>query len=182
MATSLMRRSLFTTMDPTWSRMWDWFTTPAGLTPLSRLLGDNGSYIPPVDIYETRDEVVVAASLPGLDAEKVNIEVKDDMLTISGEQQSVLCFNEEENATLHLAGIPRYGRFQFSFRLPAPVDSGQAQAKYRDGVLCVRFLKAQSARAVRIPVQHDAVRAVEPARTPASIEGNGEGTAENSQS
>lgn len=155
MATSMMRRNPFGAVDPTGSRMWDWFTTPTGHTPLSKLFGEAGSYVPPVDIYETREEIIVAASLPGLDASKVNIEVQTDQLILSGEQQPVLCFDETESATQHLAGIPRFGKFQFSFTLPAEVDAQQARAKYADGLLCMRFLKSQKARPVRVPISTD---------------------------
>jgi HSP20 family molecular chaperone IbpA len=152
MATSLMRRNPFGVLDSTQSRMWDWFTTPMGHTPLSKLFGEVNGYVPPVDIYETREEVIVAASLPGLDAAKTNIEVIENQLVLSGEQNSIVCFEADENATLHMNGIPRYGKFSFAFRLPAEVDANQAQAKYDNGVLCMRFLKAQKARPVRINI------------------------------
>jgi HSP20 family protein len=174
MATSLMRRNPFGAVDPTWSRMWDWFTTPTGHTPMSKLFGETNSYVPPVNIYETREEIIVAASLPGLDASKVNIEVQEEQLTLSGEQQPVLCFDETESATVHLNGIPRFGKFQFSFQLPASVDAQQAQAKYVDGVLCVRFLKSQQARPIRVPIANEAapVRTVEAiSQTPSAVEG-----------
>jgi HSP20 family protein len=151
----MMRRYSFGATDPFPTRMWDWFTTPMGYTSMSKLFGEINSYVPPVDIYETRNEVIVAASLPGLDASKTNVEVVQDSLTLSGEQHSVLCFDSEEGATQHLNGIPRFGRFSFNFRLPAEVDATQSQAKYENGVLCIRFLKAQSARPVRIAISHD---------------------------
>lgn len=150
MATSLMRRNPFGALDPMQSRMWDWFTTPMGHTPLSKFFGEANSFVPPVDIYETREEVIVAASLPGLDPTKTNIEALEDQLTVSGEQNAVVCFEPEENAVQHLNGIPRFGRFSFNFRLPCPVETEQAQAKYTNGVLCMRFLKVQKARPVRI--------------------------------
>jgi HSP20 family protein len=155
MSNSLMRRYSFGATEPFPTRMWDWFTTPMGYTPMSKLFGEVNSYVPPVDIYETRNEVIVAASLPGLDASKTNIEVVQDSLTLSGEQHPVLCFEPEEGATRHLNGIPRFGRFSFNFQLPAEVDASQSQAKYENGVLCIRFLKAQSARPVRIAISND---------------------------
>jgi len=149
-----MRRYSFGALDPLQTRMWDWFTTPMGYTPMSKLFGEVNSYVPPVDIYETRNEVIVAASLPGLDAAKTNVEVIEDRLTLSGEQQPLLCFDAEEGATPHYTGIPRFGRFSFSFQLPCVVDTAQSQAKYENGVLCMRFLKAQSARPVRIAISN----------------------------
>lgn len=153
MATSLTRRNPFGATDPFVSRMWDWFATPVGQTPMSRLFGESGSYIPPIDIYETREEVIVAASLPGMDMTKLAIEVIDDALTLKGEQQPFVCLQPEEGATQYLAGIPRYGAFNFSFQLPSAVDANEAQANYKDGVLCMRFLKSQKNRPTRIPVQ-----------------------------
>lgn len=155
MSTLMMRRNSFGATDPFPTRMWDWFTTPMGYTPMSKLFGEINSYIPPVDIYETRNEVIVAASLPGLDASKTNVEVVENVLTLSGEQHPVLCFEPEEGATRHLNGIPRFGRFSFNFQLPAEVDAAQSHAKYENGVLCIRFLKAQSARPVRISIATD---------------------------
>jgi HSP20 family protein len=156
MATSLTRRNPFGATDPFVSRMWDWFATPVGQTPMSRLFGEGGSYIPPIDIYETREEVVVAASLPALDLSKLSIEVQDDSLTLKGEQQPFVCFDAEDGATQHLGGIPRYGNFNFNFQLPVPVDTAEAQANYKNGVLCMRFLKSQKNRPVRISVQTEA--------------------------
>jgi HSP20 family protein len=153
MATSLMRRNPFGALDPVQSRMWDWFTTPGGFTPLSRLFGEVNSYVPPVDIYETREEVVVAASMPGLDVSKLDIQVLENQLTIAGEQNSCLCFEPEENATQHLQGIPRFGRFSFAFQLPCEVEADQTQARYENGLLCIRFLKAQKSRPVRVTIR-----------------------------
>jgi len=153
MATSLTRRNPFGATDPFVSRMWDWFATPVGQTPMGRLFGESSSYIPPIDIYETREEVVVAASLPGINANNLTIEVIDEVLTLKGEQQPFVCIGEDEAATQYLSGIPKYGNFNFSFQLPAAVDANEAQAKYQDGVLCMRFLKSQKNRPTRIAVQ-----------------------------
>lgn len=155
MATSLMRRNPFGALDPAASRMWDWFTTPSGYTPMSKIFGENDSFVPPVDIYETQEEVVVAASLPGLDVNKVDIQVLDDQLTLAGEQQPGLCFESEEQATPVFQGITRYGKFSFAFRLPCAVDANQTQAKYENGLLCMRFLKSATARPIRVSIQSD---------------------------
>ena len=161
MATSIMRRNPFGAVDPIASRMWDWFTTPTGFTPMSKFFGESNSFVPPVDIYETAEEVVVAAILPGLDTETVDIQVLQEQLTLSGEQKPVLCFDEAEKATPVFSGIPRYGKFSFGFQLPCSVDASQTQASYRDGLLCMRFLKSQSARPVRVKVQSDVQQQIE---------------------
>jgi len=152
-----MRRNPFGAIDQVQSRMWDWFTTPYGSTPLSKLFGEINSYIPPVDIYETNEEIVVAASLPGLDVATVDIQVLEDNLTLSGEQNSVVCFDPEEKMDQHLQGIPKYGKFSFSFTLPCTVEPEQSQAKYENGLLCMRFLKAAKVRAVRVPISRTGI-------------------------
>jgi HSP20 family protein len=168
MATSTMRRNQVGAFEPVASRMWDWFTTPAGLTPLSKAFGQAEAFVPPVDIYETAEEIVVAASLPSLDIDQVDIQVREDQLTISGEQRPALCFESEENATPVYNGINRYGKFSFSFRLPAAVDANQTQAKYENGMLCMRFLKAQHARAVRVTIESDAPKQIASSPAPKS--------------
>ena len=169
MTTSVMRRNPFGAVDPVVSRMWDWFTTPAGYTPISKAFGETDSFVPPVDIYETAEEIVVAASLPGLDLEKLDIQVLSEQLTLSGEQRPVVCFDGDENATPVFNGITRYGKFSFGFRLPAAVDANQTQAKYENGLLCMRFLKAQSSRPVRVQVQGDAQQQI--TASPTAVEG-----------
>ncbi len=152
MATSLMRRNPLGAIDPFQTRMWDWITTPYGSTPLSKLFGEADSYVPPVDIYETNEEVIVAASLPGLDISTVDIRVLEDKLTLAGKQNSVICFENDDKVVQHLRGIPRYGQFEFSFALPCSVEADRSHAKYDNGLLCMRFPKSQRLRAVRIPI------------------------------
>lgn len=176
MPTSLMRLNPLGAITPVQSRMWDWFTTPMGYTPMSKLFGELNSFVPPIDIYQTQEEVIVAASLPGLDVSKVDIQVLEDQLTLSGEQNSVICFEPEENMVQHLSGIPRFGRFSFNFQLPCAVEPEQTQAKYENGLLCLRFLKAQKNRPVRIAINQvnkaqvtESIAAVA-ASTPSAIE------------
>src|SRR5215217_4284332 len=98
MATSLMRRNGVGNLNP-WRvfdemerQMWDWANTPTGFTPMSRLFGETNArnYTAPADVYETQDDILVAVSLPGIDASKVNVEVHNGTLTISGEQQPLV--------------------------------------------------------------------------------------------
>ena len=164
MTTSLMRRNPFGATDPMPSRMWDWFTTPMGHTPISKLFGEVNSYVPPVDIYETNEEVIIAANLPGLDTDKLDIQILEEQLTLTGEQNSFLCFELEENMTQHMQGIPRFGRFSFTFGLPCAIEAEQSQAKYENGLLCMRFLKTQKRRPVRVTVNNSA-NVSQPAQT-----------------
>ncbi|HSV73763.1 MAG TPA: Hsp20/alpha crystallin family protein [Chthonomonadales bacterium] len=151
------RRNAVPSLDP-WRmmedmerRMWDWMSAPGGLAPLGRLAGEARPYGPPVDIYETPDHVLVAASLPGIDPGKVDVQFQSGSVTISGEQRAEFAGNAE-NVVTHMRGIPRFGSFGFTFTLPCDVVSDRAEARYQDGILRISFPKAQHARPQRIAV------------------------------
>jgi len=175
MSTNLVRRSQVTDLDP-WatmremeSRMWDWLATPFGMTPMSRLLGEARSYVPPVDVVETADDVTVTANLPGIDASSVEVELRNGVIAIAGKQASAAKTENADNVTYHVNGIPQYGTFSFQFTLPCEVEGDRAEARYTDGVLRIRFPKAAKARATRILVVHDAdPKAMGAAADPAS--------------
>jgi HSP20 family protein len=163
MSTSLMRRNRFDVWNP-WrtleeleSRMWDWMSTPTGFTPMNRLLGETSSYVPPVDVYEVGDDLFVAASLPGIDPSKVEVQVQNGVLSISGEQtplqpQQNGAETEQPQVRTHIAGIPRFGQFSFRFSLPYEVDVETSSAVYQDGILRIRFPKPEQAKPRRISV------------------------------
>jgi HSP20 family protein len=157
MSTSLIRRG-YNTVNP-WRvfdemerQMWDWMSTPSTLTPLNRLFGDSSTYVPPINLYETDDDVLVAASLPGIDAKKIDVQVRESTVTITGEQAPLFAPGEGVSYRQHLSGIRQYGKFEFHFRLPVEVVADQAQAVYQDGVLRLRFPKSPNAKPTRIAV------------------------------
>ena len=172
--TSLMRRNGFGTWDPwrlleeTESRMRDWIDTPLGFTPVHRVVGENRPYVPPMDVYETENEVFVFASVPGINVESVDVKAQNGALIVSGEQTPVFLEGQENSVRTHLTGIPRYGKFSFAVTLPVEVDWQSAEARYQDGLLRIRFAKAEQAKAIRIPVTSQAGPAIigtEPQKT-----------------
>ncbi len=155
---SLIRRNSFGAWDPwrlleeTDSRMRDWIDTPLGFTPMHRMVGENRSYVPPMDVYETENEVFVFASVPGINAQTVEVTAQNGAVLVSGEQSPVFPEGGEEGARTHLNGIPRYGRFSFAVTLPLEVDWQSAEARYQDGLLRIRFAKPEGAKPIRIPL------------------------------
>ncbi len=103
----------------------------------------------PVDLYETDDEVVVKASLPGVQPDETEISVTGRFLTIKGERKE----EDAEEKSSYFRQERRYGAFQRSLRLPVRVDSEQADATLDEGVLTVRLPKAAESRAKTIPVK-----------------------------
>lgn len=90
-----------------------------------------------VDVSETDTDVVVRASVPGYTKDQVNIEVHDDVLTISAEKSDEV----EEKNERYLRRERREGRLVRSLPLPAPVADDRAKAELRDGVLTLTLPK-----------------------------------------
>ena len=159
--TSLLRRNGFGSFNPwrlleeTEAQMREWMETPVGFTPGHRLLGETRTYVPPMDVYETENEVLVFASLPGIDPASVNVEAINGTLVIQGEQKPVFPDGQEKNVRTHLSGIPRHGKFSFAVNLPLEVDWQTAEARYVDGILSIRLNRPETARPIRIPLSSE---------------------------
>jgi len=124
---------------------------------LSRVLDDSnlalgmeeGHWLPAVDIRETADAIVVHAELPGIDKKDVKVDVKDGVLTISGERKYEKDVKDENVHRIERS----YGSFSRSFSLPTHVDVNKVEARLEDGVLKVRLPKTETARPKSIDVQ-----------------------------
>ncbi|MGH2976325.1 MAG: Hsp20/alpha crystallin family protein [Solirubrobacterales bacterium] len=105
-------------------------------------------WIPPMDLTERGSEYVLRADLPGLSSEDVDIEVKDDVLTISGERHSE---HEDKGEGFHR--IERsFGRFSRSLDLPAGVDPDSVLAHFENGVLEVRVPKPAETQPTKVEI------------------------------
>jgi len=117
--------------------------------PWRLLTWDMGEGFFPVDLYETDDEVVVNASLPGVKAEDVEIAVTGDTLTIKGETKE----EHEEKKPNYYRQERRYGAFQRVLTLPVRVDADKADATFEQGVLNLRLPKVPEVRPKTIEVK-----------------------------
>lgn len=127
-----------------------------GLWP--SLAGNGAGRMPlPLDVYATRDEVVIIASAPGLRADEIEISINQNTVTLSGAMPNVASSEEAKEATWYLHELP-HGAFQRSVTLPMDVDSARADATFENGVLRLRLPKAETARPRQIKV-----RAAQPA-------------------
>lgn len=115
--------------------------------------GGAGSLLraPEADVIETDDEIRVMVELPGMRAEDVNVDLENNVLTISGEKKEEREEGGEGN-TWHLSER-RYGRFSRSFLFPRDVEQDQIQARFENGVLSVTIPKSERAKPRRIQVQ-----------------------------
>jgi len=107
-----------------------------------------GMWTPAVDIYETENSVVVKAELPGVEKDKIGVEVKDGILTLHGERKFEKEVKEENYHRIERA----YGTYHRSFSLPSSVAQDKISAKFKDGVLEVELPKKAQARPKQIKV------------------------------
>jgi HSP20 family protein len=125
-------------------RLWNRFS---GETPFARTF--NEMWSPSIDISETKDDFVVKAELPGLEAKDVNVSISGDILTIKGEKKA-----EEEEKDEHYHCVERYsGSFQRVFQLPSGVKADKIEANFDKGVLKVTLPKVEEAKKKEIEVK-----------------------------
>lgn len=107
-------------------------------------------WAPAADMYETKNEVVVTAELPGLTEKDIHVSITGDQLTIQGERRGE---SEDAQDASHYRRERWFGKFVRTFALPVPVDTGQIKATYRDGVLTVKLPKSEEIKAKEIKVE-----------------------------
>jgi HSP20 family molecular chaperone IbpA len=106
---------------------------------------DDFDFMPTVDLEENAVDYVVKVDLPGIDKDKINITVNNDLLTIQGVRQSESKTHDEDNGVFKQERS--YGSFARSLRLPGPVDDTRIAADYKNGVLTIKLPKLASAAA-----------------------------------
>ena len=104
---------------------------------------------PAIDMYQTDNEVVVKAALPGMKADEVQINVTGDILTLKGE----LKHEEEKKGKSWQIREHRWGAFERSVRLPTSVISDQAKADFDNGILTISLPKSEEVRPKTIAVK-----------------------------
>lgn len=106
-------------------------------------------WVPAMDLVETDDSLVLRADLPGVKREQIEIEVKDGVLTVSGERRS-----ESEDRREGYHRVERsFGRFSRSLGLPKGVSADSVSASFEDGVLEVTMPKPVEVQPTRIEVK-----------------------------
>lgn len=105
--------------------------------------------MPKIDIKETKDAIVVKAELPGIEEDKVDVEIMDNVMTISGEKAEE---KVEEGEGYHYKES-HSGAFQRSFSLPAEVKAEKAEAEMKNGVLTITVPKVEPKKAKKISIK-----------------------------
>jgi HSP20 family protein len=143
MPNTLTRWDPFAEMTAMRSMMDRLFDQSFGRFPaLARNGEELGSATLGLDVYETGEDLVVKAAVPGIDPKDIDISVDDDILTIKGEFDQ----RDEVNEDGWLRRELRYGSFHRQLRLPPTVDAEKAQATFEHGVMKLTLPKKPEAR------------------------------------
>ena len=132
----------------------DAFTNPVSLRSGGSTWSSAWS-APAIDMYQTEDEVVVKAALPGIKADEVQINVTGDVLTIKGETKQ----EEERTSSPHGNDKSwhirehRWGAFERSVMLPTGVKSDKAKADFEDGILTITLPKSEEVKPKTITIK-----------------------------
>lgn len=103
---------------------------------------------PAIDVYQTKENVVVETPLAGVDPDRVNISIENDILTIEGSMEKKTEVDEKDYYRKEV----RSGSFHRSVALPVAVNGDKAQATFDKGMLRVTIPKAEHAKPKTIKV------------------------------
>jgi HSP20 family protein len=121
----------------------------ATVGPPGRWKRRHGIWTPQIEVYERDGKLHVRADLPGLKPEDINVNVEDDVLTVSGERRD----EREEKREGYFHSERSYGRFERSLALPRGVDPNAIECKFENGVLSLEApLPKQESRGRSIPI------------------------------
>ena len=122
----------------------------------SRMLTEpasNRPWAPPVDIYETENELVLKADLPDVELTDIDVRVENQTLTIAGERKFDAP-QQDGNGNKGYHRIERsYGSFVRAFSLPDTIDGEKVKADYKNGVLTITLPKKEVAKPRTINVE-----------------------------
>jgi HSP20 family protein len=119
------------------------FGPPATLSTGERI------WAPLCDMWETKDEVVVAFEVPGMTEKDINVSITGDMLNVKGERRYQ---NEQKEESYHRLERA-YGKFERTVQLPVAVQPDKVRATYREGLLTITLPKAEEVKSKEIKVE-----------------------------
>jgi HSP20 family protein len=103
----------------------------------------------PIDVYQTKKDLVVKAALPGVKPEEVDITITDDAVTIKGEHKE----EQETKEDDYLYRERYYGAFSRSVAIPVKVKGDKAKATFEEGVLTLTLPKAEEIKPRQIKIK-----------------------------
>jgi len=105
-------------------------------------------FSPAIDIFETEKEITLLADMPGVKANNLNIDLKENVLTLSGEVEA-----PESSTEVDVFREYRTGRYFREFSLSQLIDQSKINAELKEGVLHLKLPKVEKASPRKIPVK-----------------------------
>ncbi len=106
-------------------------------------------WVPPVDIQETEDALIVKADIPDVDMKDIDVRFENGTLTIRGERK----FEAQKNEGGWHRVERSYGTFERAFSVPETVNAEAVKADYKNGTLAIVLPKKEVAKPRQIKVQ-----------------------------
>jgi HSP20 family protein len=122
----------------------DWFYRPSRMWLVPSLAESL-----PLDVYREDGHLVIKAEVPGVASEDIDISVKDNVLTISGETKS----EDEVTEENYIRRERRYGSFCRSLALPVEAEGDKAEAAFEDGLLTVSVPVAEEPQPETVKIE-----------------------------
>ncbi len=125
----------------------DFSKEPSWLSANGQKLG--ADFNPSCEVTENSNFYKMKFDLPGVPKDKINIDLHDNYLTVSGERTNEL---KQDEGKKHFSEV-FYGQFTRSFSFPTQVDPEKVEAKFENGVLTVQVPKQSKSQARQVPIK-----------------------------
>ncbi len=136
-----------------------WWMTPFGREPMGDIWSDRlwpewirwqgDEYSPTFNLYEKEGAYHLTADLPGVNKDDISIDIRDDIVTVSGKKES----STEEKDVNYYFKESSYGSFSRTFRLPGEVDETHVDASFKDGILTLKMPVNESSKRRKIEIK-----------------------------
>ena len=110
---------------------------------------DEGVMVPNIELYDRKNELVLRAELPGVEKKDIDLTISENSLTVKGETRRTEEVQEED----FYASEITYGSFSRTIPLPVEVDSENAKATFKNGILEIVLPKKEEAKPKEIKVE-----------------------------
>ncbi len=105
-------------------------------------------FVPDVDIYEMKDTIVLTADMPGVKKDRVDVDLKDNVLRIKGHIEPA-----EYDGLKTIYGEYNVGHYERKFHLSDDINQEKIEAKMENGVLTLKLSKIEKFKAKNIVIQ-----------------------------
>ena len=129
-----------------WTPMWDPFEDMDRMMPSLRQVS---GFVPSLDIYQDKDNVIIEAPLASVNPEDVKISIENDVLTIQGDSETKSEVDEKDYYRKEV----KYGSFHRSVALPVTVKGDKAKAEYDDGILKITIPKEEKVKPKTVKIE-----------------------------